>query len=227
MASNLKQILRASAALATPTTEYGTSYEDLRKSGTATASTANKLTSSAGAFTTAGENGLIAVGDIIKNTTTGKFALVTGIDSATELSISVDIFLDTNTYSIYTNHGLKINDTFDLALAVLNVTAAATDVGDTLDVYLDTSFDGGVSFINIGHFTQVLGNGGVKKFIMSFKATPITTANSVVFTADQAASAALQIGFGDRFRFRTVTVDADGDATFTYSLDLFLKKTSR
>ena len=110
---------------------------------------------------------------------------------------------------------------------MLNVTAAATDVGDTLDVYLDTSFDGGVSFINIGHFTQVLGNGGVKKFIMSFKATPITTANSVVFTADQAASAALQIGFGDRFRFRTVTVDADGDATFTYSLDLFLKKTSR
>lgn len=224
MALNQIVTLRSSGALATPTTEYGTSYEDLRKAGTATATTSNKLTDSAGAFTTAGANGLIAVGDIIKNTTTGKFALVTAIDSATALSLGADIMSNTNTYQIYTNHGYKVNDNFNQAVAVLNVTAAATDVGDTMDVYVDTSFDGGVSFVNIGHFTQVLGNGGVKKFIMSFKANPIAASNSVSFTADQAAAAALQIGFGDRFRFRTTTVDANANATFTYSLTLFLKK---
>lgn len=216
--------LRASAALAAVTTEYGIGYEDLRTSGTATATTANKLTNSGGLFTTAGANGAVAVGDIVKNTTTGKYALVTAVDSATALSLGADIFSDTNTYQIYTNHGSKVQENYNLAVAVLDVTAAATDVGDTLDVYLDTSFDGGASFVNIGHFTQVLGNGGAKKYIMSFKANPITASNSVLATTDQSAAAALQIGFGDRFRYRAVTVDADADATFTFSLKLFLKK---
>jgi hypothetical protein len=223
MPPNSAQTLRASAALAAATTEYGVSYEDTRASGLATATTTDKLTNSAGAFTTAGANGLIAVGDIIKNTTTGKYALVTAIDSATALSISADIFSNTNAYTIYSNHGLRVNRSFNSLLAILDVTAAATDVGDTLDVYLDTSFDGGVSWINIGHFTQVLGNGGVKKFVMSFKANPIAAANSVLATADQAAAAALQIGFGDRFRYRATMVDADADGTFTWSLKLFFK----
>lgn len=227
MTAQYQNTLRASSALTAITTEYGISYEDLRKSGTATATTSNKLTDSAGAFTTAGANGLIAIGDIVKNTTTGLFALVTAIDSATALSLSADIFSSTNAYSIYTNHGLKINDTFDLAIATLDVTAAATDAGDTLDVYLDTSFDGGVSFVNIGHFTQVLGNGGAKKYIMSFKANPVAASNSVSFTTDQSASAALQIGFGDRFRYRAAGVNTSTvDNSFTFSLKLFLKKLS-
>lgn len=217
---NLIEQLRPAGAIATATTEYGTSYEDLRASGTATATTSNKLVASAGNFVV----NAVAVGDIVKNTTTGKFALVTAIDSATQLSVSADIFSNTNTYQIYTNHGLKVNDNFKQLIAVLDLTAAATDVGDTLDVYLDTSFDGGASFVNIGHFTQMLGNGGVKKFIMSFKAAPIAASNCVPFGTDQSASAALQMGFGDRFRFRGVVVDADADVSFNYTLKLFFKK---
>lgn len=218
--------LRASAASTAATTEYGVSYEDVRASGTATATTSNKLTASAGAFVV----NAVAVGDIVKNTTTGKFALVTAVDSATALSLSADIFSDTNTYTIYTNHGYQVNPGYSRqnvteATATLDVTAAATEAGDTFDVYIDTSFDGGVTFVNIGHFTQVVGNGGAKRYIMAFKAAPITASNSVAATADQSASAALQIGFGDRFRYRAVLVAATttGNESFTWSLKMAFK----
>lgn len=217
MKNNTIQTLRASAALAAITTEYGTSYEDARTSGVATATTSNKLTASAGAFVVNG----VSVGDIVKNVTTGLFALVTAVDSATALSLSADIFSDTNEYAIYTNHGLKLNNIYESMLAVLDVTAAATDAGDTLDVYLDTSFDGGVTWVNIGHFTQVLGNGGAKRLIMSFKAAPIAASNCVVATADQTAGNALQIGFGDRFRYRAACANTSTvDNSFTFSLKL-------
>lgn len=119
---------------------------------------------------------------------------------------------------------VKLDRKYSELVVVLNVTAAATDANDTLDVYVDTSFDGGTSWVNIGHFTQVVGNGGAKKFIMSFKANPITASNSVPFGTDQAAGAALQIGFGDRIRYRGVTVDPTGaNMSFTYAVDAFLQ----
>lgn len=221
---NQIQTLRASGALAAVTTEYGISYEDVRKAAsTATSTSANKLVDTAGAFVV----NAVAVGDIIKNTTSGKYALVTAIDSATQLSVGADIFSSTDGYIIYTNHGLKINGPYNYSElhATLDVTAAATDAGDTLDVYLDTSFDGGVTFVNIGHFTQVIGTGGAKRYIMSFKSAPIAASNSVLATADQAASAALQIGFGDRFRYRAVEVNTStADSSFTFSLKLHLKR---
>lgn len=216
--------LRASSALAIATTEYSVA-ETAKQAGTATGTTTSKLVDSAGAFTTAQANGvIIAVGDIVKNNTTGKFALVTAIDSATTLSVSADVFVSTNTYTIYPGLGSLINPKARELQVVLDVTAAATDAGDTLDVYVDTSFDGGASFVNIGHFTQVLGNGGAKKYIMSFLAAPIAAANSVSFVADQAASAALQIGFGDRLRIRSVVVDASTlNVSFTYSVKAHIK----
>lgn len=212
--------LRASSAIAVPTTEY-TVHDIAKKTSTATATTSNKLTDSAGLFTTTAS---VVVGDILKNTTTGKFALVTAVDSATALSISADIMSNTNAYAIYPGLGCPINTKARQLNVVLDVTAAATDATDTLDVYVDTSFDGGASFVNIGHFTQVLGNGGAKKFIMAFLAAPIAASNAVSFTADQAASAALQIGFGDRIRIRSVVVDASTqNVSFTYSVKAFLK----
>lgn len=214
---NLITTLRASAALAAITTEYGIGYEDARTSGLATATTSNKLTASAGAFVVNG----VSVGDIVKNVTAGTFALVTAVDSATALSLSADIFSDTDEYAIYTNHGLQLPNVYESMLAVLDVTAAATDAGDTLDVYLDTSFDGGLTWFNIGHFTQVLGNGGAKKLLMSFKANPIAASNCVVATTDQSAGAALQVGFGDRFRYRAACANTSTvNNSFTFSLTL-------
>lgn len=207
--------------MAVATTEYGTSYEDLVASGACTATTSDKLVDSAGGFVAAG----VAVNDIIKNTTTGKFALVTAVDSATTLSVSADIFSDTDDYEIYTNHGYKFEKVFSEAVAILDVTAAATEAGDLLDVYLDTSFDGGSTWVNLGRFTQVTGDGGAVRYIMALKAAPIAASNVVSATADQAESAALQIGFGDRFRYRAVVTDATttGNVSFTFSLKMHLK----
>lgn len=211
--------LRSSSALATATTEYGV-FEVAKKTSTCTATSANKLVDSTGLFTTTDN---IVVGDVIKNTTTGKFALVTAVDSATQLSVGADIFSNTNAYAIYPGTGKKIQEIYEQLNVMLDVTAAGTDVGDTLDVYIDTSFDGGTSFINIGHYTQVLGNGGAKKFLLSFKAAPIAATNVLDFSGNQNAGNTTQIGFGDRLRYRAVMVDADADGSFTFSIKAFLK----
>ena len=119
---------------------------------------------------------------------------------------------------------VKLQRKYSELVAVLDATAVATDADDTLNVYIDTSFDGGTSWVNIGHFTEILGNGGAKKFIMSFKANPIAASNSVPFGSDQSAAAALQIGFGDRIRYRAVTVDPTGaNIAITYSVTAFLQ----
>src|SRR5690349_16504004 len=47
----------------------------------------------------------------------------------------------------------------------LRVTAAATEVGDLLDVYVQHSVDGGTTAQDFIRFTQVLGNGGAKTYI--------------------------------------------------------------
>jgi hypothetical protein len=122
-----------------------------------------------------------------------------------------------------TGTAVALQQAFKELSVQLVVSAAGTDVGDTLDVYVDTSFDGGTTFVNIGHFTQVLGNGGAKTFIMSFcNANPGTTA-VVNVTSDAAAGATRQIGIGSQIRYRGVMVDADANGSFIYSVTAFLK----
>lgn len=212
--------LRPSAAVTGAQTEIAR-YEDQSTvaSGTTTATTSNKLVDSGAAFSTAA----VAIGDIVVNTTDGTFALVSAIDSETQLTIDTDIMASGEDYQIYGGKGYKLQDSYELLVATLDVTAAATAAGDTLNVYLDTSFDGGATWVNIGAFTQVLGNGGAKKYVMSLKAAPVASSNVVSATADQTAGNALQIGFGDRLRARGVTVSGTS-AAFTYSVKAFLKK---
>ena len=120
--------------------------------------------------------------------------------------------------------GIKLQRKYSELVVVLDVTAAADDVDDTLNVFVDTSFDGGTTWVNIGHFTEILGNGGAKKYIMAFKANPITGSNAVPLGDDQSDNAALQIGFGDQLRYRAVTVDPTGtDIAITYSVTGFLQ----
>lgn len=52
---------------------------------------------------------------------------------------------------------------------VLDVTAAATDVGDTLDVKVQTML--GANWVDVAAFTQVLGNGGTKRHFCKIVAT--------------------------------------------------------
>jgi hypothetical protein len=100
---------------------------------------------------------------------------------------------------------------------ILDVTAAATEGTDTLDVYIDWSIDN-VTYYNGGHFTQVLGNGGAVSFYMVFDPTTPGVADIDV-TADQAASTVVPSLFGPYVRGRYVEVDGGGVASsFTFSL---------
>lgn len=119
---------------------------------------------------------------------------------------------------------ITLAENVDEMVVQLVVSAAASEVTDTLDVYIDVSYDGGTEFLNVGHFTQVLGNGGAKKFAMAFKPNPLATANCVPMGTDQAAGNALQFPLGSIVRYRSVVVDAGGVAAgFTHAITAFVK----
>lgn len=118
---------------------------------------------------------------------------------------------------------VKLQKVYKQAVFVLNVTVAATEVDDTLDVYIDTSYDGGTTWVNIAHFTQVLGNGGAKEF-----ACNVASQNSpaeIAVAADAAVNTVRALPLGDRIRYRSTVVDAGGvAASFTFGLVGFLSE---
>jgi len=102
-------------------------------------------------------------------------------------------------------------------IVFLDVTAAATDIDDTLDVYIDFSLDN-VTFYNGGHYTQVLGNGGVKSFYMVFDPSAPGTAGIAV-TSDAAVNTVRPALIGPYIRARWVIVNPGGGAaSFTFSV---------
>jgi hypothetical protein len=96
----------------------------------------------------------------------------------------------------------------------LDVTAAATDAGDTLDIKVQTKLDG-TNWVDVCSFTQVLGNGGVKRHIAKILAN---TAESMFSNADLAAGSVRHL-MGDEYRVAYVQVDGGGqNATLTFSV---------
>ena len=99
---------------------------------------------------------------------------------------------------------------------VLDVTAAAVGVDDTLDVAIQTKLDG-TNWVSVVAFTQVLGNGGAKRHIGKIT-------NGAALTMFEAATA-LSAGsvrnlMGKEWRASWVIVDG-GAATsqsFTFSV---------
>ena len=101
---------------------------------------------------------------------------------------------------------------------LLTLTAAATDVDDTLDVYIDWSLDNS-TYYNGGHFTQILGTGAdSQKFYMVFD--PSNPGTAVIdATSDAAAGAVRPALFGAYVRARWVVVNPGaGAASFTFSV---------
>jgi hypothetical protein len=105
------------------------------------------------------------------------------------------------------------------AVFVLNVTAAAAGAGDTLNVYVQHSIDDGVLFDDFVSFTQVLGNGGVKKFRASwlmYGGSPTVPLGPLL---DGTLAAGVNQGpVGGTWRTKTVVVG--GTAAFTYTLSV-------
>ena len=68
----------------------------------ATATNASKLMDSTKNFSSVGTNPLnIQVGDIVYNTTNSSAAMVTKVDSATQLTLNANIMVSTNAYTLY------------------------------------------------------------------------------------------------------------------------------
>ncbi|HEV3021483.1 MAG TPA: hypothetical protein VGX76_03425 [Pirellulales bacterium] len=105
---------------------------------------------------------------------------------------------------------------FQSAAFLLDVTAAATLVGDTLDVSIQTTFDavptdGGLWF-DIVHFAQVLGNGGAKRWVDKIA----TNLAQVEFERGTAlAASSVRHIFGDAYRVKIAVV---GTGSFTFSV---------
>lgn len=107
---------------------------------------------------------------------------------------------------------------------LLVVSAAATEAADTLDVYVQSSADDGATWDDFIHFTQVLGNGGAKKFKAFWNALMAPEAE-LAAPADASMAAGVKQGpVGDKWRVKWVV---GGDvpvlnASFTFALNASL-----
>jgi hypothetical protein len=115
-------------------------------------------------------------------------------------------------------------DAWERAQIICTYTAKGTDAGDTCNVFVDVSPDGGTTAINAVHFTEVAGNAAdaSSETAVLFANTPGT---SVIATASDAASGAVRPTlYGNALRFRSVIVDSGtDDASFTFSVKAFLQ----
>lgn len=108
---------------------------------------------------------------------------------------------------------------------LLDVTAAATEVDDTLDVYIQHSIDGGTTYDDFVHFTQVLGNGGAVKELATW-VRDVVAEDELRTPADASIAAGVLHGpAGGKWRIKWVIVDSGTDnASFTFSLSAQLNR---
>lgn len=96
---------------------------------------------------------------------------------------------------------------------VLDVTAAATDAGDTLDVKVQCRLDG-TNYVDVCSFTQVLGNGGAKRHIGKIN----TDIAQAMFADAALAAGSIRNLIGEVWRVSYTQVDADNNASFAFSV---------
>ena len=93
---------------------------------------------------------------------------------------------------------------------VLDVTAAATDAGDLLDVYVQTKADG-TNWLDVLHFTQIAGTGGTKRYVAKICAGGALT-EFENGTALSAGGVRHILGDDWRVRWEITDLDASGDS---------------
>lgn len=106
---------------------------------------------------------------------------------------------------------------YKTALIMLDITAAATAVGDTLDVYVQKNLalpSESAIWTDFAHFTQALGNGGAKQFVAELTQEDITSGMHIV--QDGALAAGVNGGpWGDQWRVKWVIAGATPSFTFS------------
>jgi len=97
---------------------------------------------------------------------------------------------------------------------ILDVTAAATDVGDTLDVKVQTKLDG-TNWLDVAAFTKVLGNGGAKRHVAKIACG----AAEAMFADTVLAAGSVRNLLGDEWRVVHAIVDSgDANQSFTFAV---------
>jgi hypothetical protein len=100
-------------------------------------------------------------------------------------------------------------------LFVLDVTAAATDAGDTLDVSVETALDG-TNYVPAVAFTQATGNGGAVRHVAKVSAS---TAQAMFEASTSLSAGSVRHIIGDLWRVKWTIADASTDnASFTFSV---------
>lgn len=98
---------------------------------------------------------------------------------------------------------------------MLDLTAAATESGDLLDVYIQTIYDA-TNWVDIVHFTQCAGNGGAKRYYVKVNAD---VAQAMFENGAALGAGAIRNLIGKQFRVRWTIVDAGtANASFTFSV---------
>jgi hypothetical protein len=108
------------------------------------------------------------------------------------------------------------------AVFLLNVTAAATEINDLLDVWIQESPDlGATTWNDILRFTQVLGNGGAKKYIATVNCEAPAERESAAVQDAAMAAGVRQGPVIPYIRPKWTVTDAGADnASFTFSISL-------
>jgi hypothetical protein len=102
----------------------------------------------------------------------------------------------------------------DAIAFMLDVTAAATAVDDTLAVFVQTLIDD--KWVDVVAFTLILGNGGAKRY---FGKVSAGLAEAMFENGAALAAGSVRHLIGDQWRARFVITDADTDnASFTFSV---------
>ena len=127
-----------------------------------------------------------------------------------------NIILQASAAKTATGTGSEITlDGYEAIVFQCELTAAATDAGDTLDVFVQTTIDG-TTWLDAVHFTQMLGNGGAKRYISKLSASLALTEYE---TGTALGAAAVRHIFGSQWRVRWAITDASTqNASFTFSV---------
>jgi hypothetical protein len=111
---------------------------------------------------------------------------------------------------------------------ILVVSAVATEAADTLDVYIQSSSDGGNYYDDFIHFTQVLGNAAPPVKTQAFWNALMAPEAELAASADASMAVGVKQGpVGDKWRVKWVVA---GDvpvlnASFTFAVSASLVRT--
>lgn len=98
-------------------------------------------------------------------------------------------------------------------ILVCDLTAAATDAGDTLDLKVQTQLGG--LWVDVAYFAQMLGNGGTKRFAAKLMGQ---TAFAIGDIAAALTAGNIRHLLGDAWRVNYVVVDANANGAFTFGV---------